>query len=67
MWLWSEQIDEMLTQKSGWNSKCSSVWLEIKAFLTHLLEGQLCQAKPFPSSQSNVLLNKRKRWYSTED
>jgi len=32
----------MLTQKSGSNSKCSSVCLEIRVFLTHLLGGHLC-------------------------
>ena len=42
MRLRSEQIDEMFTQKSGSNPMCPSVCLEIRFFLTHLLEGQLC-------------------------
>jgi len=57
MWLWTEQIDETFTQKYESNPnvlKYKSVFLKIRAFLTHLLGGN-CDSGPAPSLSDKAI------------
>jgi len=79
MWLWSEQIYEMFTQKSVSSPMCwSAPWSLLswnEDFSTHLLGRQLCpsrihlprQTRPFQAIAVKRPLNKGKKWHSTAD